>query len=134
MLRTTEPVIIMTKTELEAIICSAVKKAVSEVLGRLETQGEISAVSKTRQRSRQLSGGRELESTAAAASVGASSNSHLIVDRLLRMPQVLDRVGLKKTVIYERIKAGTFPKPIKLGSASAWHAQEIDAWIAAKTC
>ena len=49
--------------------------------------------------------------------------------RLLRMPQVLDRVGLKKTVIYERIKAGTFPKPIKLGSASAWHAHEIEAWI-----
>ena len=50
--------------------------------------------------------------------------------RLLRMPQVLDRVGLKKTVIYERIKAGTFPKPIKLGSASAWQAHEIEAWIA----
>jgi prophage regulatory protein len=50
--------------------------------------------------------------------------------RLLRMPQVLDRVGLKKTVIYERIKAGTFPKPIKLGSASAWPESEVDNWIA----
>lgn len=50
--------------------------------------------------------------------------------RLLRMPQVLDRVGLKKTVIYERIKAGTFPKPIKLGSASAWPESDVDNWIA----
>lgn len=50
--------------------------------------------------------------------------------RLLRMPQVLDRVGLKKTVIYERIKAGTFPKPIKLGSASAWPEHEVENWIA----
>lgn len=50
--------------------------------------------------------------------------------RLLRMPQVLDRVGLKKTVIYERIKAGSFPKPIKLGSASAWPEHEVEAWIA----
>lgn len=49
--------------------------------------------------------------------------------RLLRMPQVLERVGLKKTVVYDRIKDGTFPKPIKLGSASAWPENEIDAWI-----
>ena len=50
--------------------------------------------------------------------------------RLLRMPQVLDRVGLKKTVVYDRIKAGTFPKPIKLGSASVWPENDIDGWIA----
>lgn len=49
--------------------------------------------------------------------------------RLLRMPQVIDLVGLKKTVIYERIKAGSFPKPIKLGSASAWPEHEVEAWI-----
>ena len=35
-----------------------------------------------------------------------------------------------KTVIYEWIKAGTFPKPIKLGSASAWPEHEVDNWIA----
>lgn len=50
--------------------------------------------------------------------------------RLLRIPEVSARVGLKKTVIYERIKAGTFPKPIKLGSASAWPEHLVDAWIA----
>lgn len=74
--------------------------------------------------------------TAVVAPVRTAGDAHVAVPdtRLLRMPQVLDRVGLKKTVIYERIKAGTFPKPIKLGSASAWHAQEIEAWIAAKTC
>lgn len=54
----------------------------------------------------------------------------LTTTRLLRMPQVLERVGLKKTVVYERIKAGTFPKPIKLGSASAWPDNEVEAWIA----
>lgn len=50
--------------------------------------------------------------------------------RLLRMPQVIDRIGLKKTVIYQRIKEGTFPKPVKLGSASVWLEDEINAWIA----
>lgn len=49
--------------------------------------------------------------------------------RLLRMPQVIERVGIKKTVIYERMKAGTFPKPIKLGSASVWLDSTIQAWI-----
>lgn len=51
-------------------------------------------------------------------------------ERLLRMPQVENMVGLKKTVIYDSIKAGTFPKPIKLGSASVWIESEIQAWIA----
>lgn len=49
--------------------------------------------------------------------------------RLLRMPAVIERVGIKKTVIYERMKAGTFPKPIKLGSASVWLDSVIQAWI-----
>lgn len=52
--------------------------------------------------------------------------------RLLRLPQVLDRVGLKKTVVYDRIKDGTFPKPIKLGSASVWLDSDIQAWIEAQ--
>lgn len=97
MLKTTEPVIIMTKAELEAVIDTAVKKAVAEAM---KARDNIKVTGK------------------ADASPG-----------LLRMPQVLDRVGLKKTVIYERIKAGSFPKPIKLGSASAWHVAEIDSWV-----
>lgn len=35
-------------------------------------------------------------------------------------------------ILSTEIKAGTFPKPIKLGSASAWQAHEIEAWIAGK--
>ena len=42
-------------------------------------------------------------------------------DKILRLPQVLDNVGLKKSAIYNRIKAGQFPPPIKLGThASGW--------------
>jgi prophage regulatory protein len=50
--------------------------------------------------------------------------------RLLRIPQVIERVGIKKTVIYDRMKAGTFPRPVKLGSASAWPENVIENWIA----
>lgn len=106
MIRTTEPVIIMTKAELDAIIEAAAKKAVAEAMKTLG-QGKAMARREAVVHRRAEAGDRGL----------------------LRMPQLLDRVGLKKTVIYERIKAGTFPKPIKLGSASAWCARDVDAWI-----
>jgi len=104
MLKTTEPVIIMTRAELEAVIDAAVMKAVAAAM-KVIGNGNIARRSRVK----------------ADASSG-----------LLRMPQVLDRVGLKKTAIYGMIKAGEFPKPIKLGSASAWHAEEIDSWVSAK--
>ncbi len=50
-------------------------------------------------------------------------------DRIIRLPQVIDRVGIKKTLIYRMIAAGTFPKPIKLGFASGWLESEIRAWV-----
>ena len=50
-------------------------------------------------------------------------------DKIIRLPQVIDQVGIKKTLIYKMIAAGTFPKPIKLGFASGWLESEIRAWI-----
>lgn len=50
--------------------------------------------------------------------------------RLLRLSEVLARVGLKKSAIYARIRAGMFPKPVDLGGVVAWVEAEIDAWIA----
>ena len=51
------------------------------------------------------------------------------MDNLLRLPAVMARVGLKRSAIYERIALNTFPKPIPLGSVSAWAESEIAAWI-----
>jgi len=49
--------------------------------------------------------------------------------RFLRLPAVIEAVGLGKTAIYDRIKAETFPKPIQLGPrAVAWDAAEIAQW------
>jgi len=51
-------------------------------------------------------------------------------DKILRLPQVLDKVGLKKSAIYNRIKAGQFPPPIKLGThASGWLESDVQNWI-----
>lgn len=52
--------------------------------------------------------------------------------RLLRLPAVLDRVALGRAAVYERVRAGTFPAPIKLGAASAWVEEEVDEWIRAQ--
>ena len=49
---------------------------------------------------------------------------------LLRLPSVEAQTGLSKSEIYRRIKAGTFPQPLKLGArAVAWPAAQIDAWV-----
>lgn len=51
-------------------------------------------------------------------------------NRLLRLPEVLQKTGLKKSSIYASAKAGTFPKPVKVGArAIAWYAHEVDEWI-----
>ena len=57
-----------------------------------------------------------------------------MTQRLLSMKQVLERIPLSKTEIYRRIRAGTFPSPIKLGvSRIAFSAEEIDASILSRT-
>ncbi|HZW11910.1 MAG TPA: AlpA family transcriptional regulator [Noviherbaspirillum sp.] len=51
---------------------------------------------------------------------------------LWRLPAVAAQTGLSKSEIYRRIKAGSFPKPLKLGArAVAWPAAEIEAWVRA---
>lgn len=52
--------------------------------------------------------------------------------RLLRIAQVKDRVGMSQTTIYDRIKKGTFPRPVPLDTLVAWLESEIDEWIAAR--
>ena len=48
----------------------------------------------------------------------------------LKRPEIEKRTGLKRSTIYEKIKAGTFPKPVKLGArAVAWPEAEINAWM-----
>jgi prophage regulatory protein len=48
---------------------------------------------------------------------------------LLRLSQVLKRTSLGRTYIYQLIKEGAFPRPVKVGSASLWVDQEISGWI-----
>jgi prophage regulatory protein len=51
-------------------------------------------------------------------------------ERLLRLSQVRNRVGLGRSRIYDLASKGQFPQPIKLGRSSAWVESEVDIWIA----
>ncbi|MEY4631061.1 MAG: hypothetical protein RIQ81_1181 [Pseudomonadota bacterium] len=49
---------------------------------------------------------------------------------LLRRKDVESRTGLRRSTIYERMKNGTFPRPIKLGArVSCWPEHEIETWL-----
>nr|WP_196239654.1 AlpA family transcriptional regulator [Klebsiella michiganensis] len=50
--------------------------------------------------------------------------------QLLRLKQVEEKTGLKRSQIYLYMKEGAFPRSIKIGPASvAWLESEIDDWI-----
>lgn len=49
---------------------------------------------------------------------------------VLRLPQVEAVTALKKTALYDLMKAGEFPRPIPLSNrARGWLADEVAAWI-----
>lgn len=54
-------------------------------------------------------------------------------DALLRLPQVIGTTGLGKTEIYARVKAGSFPRPVKLATRLvAWSRSEVAQWVEAQ--
>ena len=66
---------------------------------------------------------QSIEPTLAAVAVSPA--------RLLRLPDVMARVGLKRSAIYQRMSEGKFPKSRSLGPKCAvWVESEIEAWIA----
>jgi len=64
-----------------------------------------------------------------------------MTDRFIRLenksnPEALSVVGLtglKRTAIYDRIRAGKFPAPIHISSrAVVWSMAEVSAWVEAQ--
>ena len=50
--------------------------------------------------------------------------------RLLRLPEVMARVGLKRSAIYQRMAEGRFPKSRSLGPKCAvWVEAEVETWV-----
>jgi prophage regulatory protein len=54
--------------------------------------------------------------------------------RIIRLKEVIRRVGLCRSSIYEYIRAGRFPRQIALGGrAVGWIEFDIDQWIDGRT-
>lgn len=44
----------------------------------------------------------------------------------LRLKQICEKVGVKRSKIYELVSEGKLPRPIKMGRASVWLDSEVD--------
>jgi prophage regulatory protein len=53
--------------------------------------------------------------------------------RMLRLAQVIERTGLRKTKIYELQSEGRFPMRVKITAhAVGWIEHEVQAWLASR--
>ncbi|WP_178102626.1 AlpA family transcriptional regulator [uncultured Pseudomonas sp.] len=64
------------------------------------------------------------------------TNTHDLYPRIVRLKQLIERIGLRRSTIYDRMDRlsprydATFPLPIKLGAgAIGWIDSEITTWI-----
>lgn len=53
---------------------------------------------------------------------------------LIRMRQLSEVLPVHKTTIWKRVKAGTFPEPIRFteGRCTAWKVGDVRRWLAAQ--
>ena len=53
--------------------------------------------------------------------------------RILRLPEVLARVGLSRSTVYQLMAASDFPASVRLTPSSVgWRSDDIEAWIASR--
>ena len=53
-----------------------------------------------------------------------------MVEKLLRRPEVEARTGLSRSTLYDWMKRGEFPQPVKLGTRLvAWRESDIGDWL-----
>lgn len=66
----------------------------------------------------------------ATVNEGHRSTSKGSDERLLRLPEVEKKTGLKKSSIYAGMRKGSFPKCVRFGRVVAWPASRIEQWLA----
>nr|WP_246035904.1 AlpA family transcriptional regulator [Aliishimia ponticola] len=51
-------------------------------------------------------------------------------ERLIRRPEVEARTGLSRSTLYDWMKRGEFPQPVKLGARLvAWRESDVTEWL-----
>lgn len=54
-------------------------------------------------------------------------------ERILRRREVLDRVGIGQSTLYDWMKRGAFPRPVALGARLVgWRESDIETWMATR--
>ena len=58
-------------------------------------------------------------------------NADPLPNRIIRMPEVIDRTGLSKAQVYKLIKTHKFPQQVRLGTSTTvgWPEHEVDEWV-----
>jgi prophage regulatory protein len=57
----------------------------------------------------------------------------MVVEKFLRLSQVIDVTGLSRSSIYAYMAAGTFPTAVNIGARSiAWAESDVTAWISSR--
>lgn len=59
------------------------------------------------------------------------------LDRLIKLPEVIDHVGISRSQIYNLIAMARFPAPLKIGGSAEgigsrsarWSQNQIQSWI-----
>lgn len=55
------------------------------------------------------------------------------LDKIRRLPWVMETTGLRRTAIWKREKEGDFPKRVKLGTRNiGWRESEVLNWVATR--
>lgn len=53
------------------------------------------------------------------------------MDQVIRMKEVVQRIGLCRATIYAMISRGEFPRPIRIGERATGRSElELEAWLA----
>jgi prophage regulatory protein len=60
----------------------------------------------------------------------SSKEERIMGHKILRLPDVIERVGFSRSSIYAFVDNGTFPKPVQIGiRAVGWLDSDVDDWI-----
>jgi prophage regulatory protein len=64
------------------------------------------------------------------ASTDADASSTVSTAGFLRQPQVLSLIPISKSTLWRRVRARTFPVPVKLSERiTVWRAEDVREWI-----
>ena len=56
-----------------------------------------------------------------------------MLPRIMRRDEVLAAVGFSYSTLKQKVRAGEFPAPVKLGPRSVgWFAEEVEEWLTSR--